>query len=82
MLWVADHIVFPSKIEGSYAFNPEDPFLDPLTRVFMRKGAEVGQDNSVVHAGPFCRPRDFPDISVSDRKVDLVTEQGVEHLHP
>ena len=30
-LWVADHVVFPSKIEGSYAFNPEDPFLDPLT---------------------------------------------------
>ena len=30
-LWAADHVVFPSKIEGGYAFNPEDPFLDPLT---------------------------------------------------
>ena len=30
-LWVADHVIFPSKIEGGYAFNPEDPFLDPLT---------------------------------------------------
>ncbi len=30
-VWVADHVVFPSKIAGGYAFNPEDPFLDPLT---------------------------------------------------
>lgn len=30
-VWVADHIVFPTRIEGGYAFNPEDPFLDPLT---------------------------------------------------
>ncbi len=29
-VWVADHVIFPSKIEGGYAFNPEDPFLDPL----------------------------------------------------
>lgn len=29
-VWVADHVVFPSKIEGGYAFNPDDPFLDPL----------------------------------------------------
>lgn len=30
-VWVADHVIFPSKIEGGYAFNPEEPFLDPLT---------------------------------------------------
>ncbi len=30
-VWVADHVVFPSQIPGGYAFNPEDPFLDPLT---------------------------------------------------
>ena len=30
-LWVADHVIFPAKIEGGYAFNPEEPFLDPLT---------------------------------------------------
>lgn len=30
-VWVADHVIFPSKIPGGYAFNPEDPFLDPLT---------------------------------------------------
>ena len=30
-VWVADHIVFPSHIEGGYAFNPNDPFLDPLS---------------------------------------------------
>lgn len=30
-VWVADHIVFPTKIEGGYAFNPHDPFLEPLT---------------------------------------------------
>ncbi|MEW6299620.1 MAG: TIGR03619 family F420-dependent LLM class oxidoreductase [Thermodesulfobacteriota bacterium] len=29
-VWVADHIVFPTKIEGGYAFNPNDPFLEPL----------------------------------------------------
>lgn len=30
-VWVADHIIFPTKIEGGYAFNPNDPFLEPLT---------------------------------------------------
>lgn len=30
-VWVADHIIFPAKIEGGYAFNPTDPFLEPLT---------------------------------------------------
>ena len=30
-VWVADHVVFPSQIPGGYVFNPEDPFLDPLT---------------------------------------------------
>lgn len=30
-VWVPDHAVFPAKIEGGYAFNPDDPFLDPLT---------------------------------------------------
>ena len=30
-VWVADHVIFPSKIAGGYTFNPEDPFLDPLT---------------------------------------------------
>lgn len=30
-VWVADHIVFPTKIEGGYAFNPNDPFFEPLT---------------------------------------------------
>jgi probable F420-dependent oxidoreductase len=30
-VWVADHLVFPAKVEGGYAFNPLDPFLEPLT---------------------------------------------------
>lgn len=30
-IWVADHLVFPSKMEGGYAFNPDDPFLEPLS---------------------------------------------------
>lgn len=30
-VWVADHVVFPTRVEGGYAFNPDDPFLDPLT---------------------------------------------------
>jgi len=30
-VWVIDHIVLPAKIEGGYAFNPLDPFLEPLT---------------------------------------------------
>jgi len=30
-IWVIDHLVLPAKIEGGYAFNPLDPFLEPLT---------------------------------------------------
>lgn len=30
-VWVADHLVFPATLEGGYAFNPLDPFLEPLT---------------------------------------------------
>ena len=30
-VWVIDHLVLPSQIEGGYAFNPLDPFLEPLT---------------------------------------------------
>jgi probable F420-dependent oxidoreductase len=30
-VWVIDHIVLPAKVEGGYAFNPLDPFLEPLT---------------------------------------------------
>ncbi len=30
-VWVVDHLVFPARLEGSYAFNPEDPILEPLT---------------------------------------------------
>jgi probable F420-dependent oxidoreductase len=30
-VWVVDHIILPSKVEGGYAFNPLDPFLEPLT---------------------------------------------------
>jgi probable F420-dependent oxidoreductase len=30
-VWVVDHIVFPAKIEGGYAFNPLDPILEPMT---------------------------------------------------
>ncbi len=29
-VWVVDHVVFPEKLEG-YAFNPLDPFLEPMT---------------------------------------------------
>jgi probable F420-dependent oxidoreductase len=29
-VWVVDHVVFPSKLEG-YAFNPLDPMLEPMT---------------------------------------------------
>jgi probable F420-dependent oxidoreductase len=28
-VWVADHLIFPTKLE--YVFNPTDPFLEPLT---------------------------------------------------
>jgi probable F420-dependent oxidoreductase len=30
-VWVVDHIIFPAKIEGGYAFNPLDPMLEPMT---------------------------------------------------
>lgn len=30
-VWVVDHLVLPAKVEGGYAFNPLDPFLEPLT---------------------------------------------------
>ncbi len=30
-VWVIDHIIFPAKIEGGYAFNPLDPMLEPMT---------------------------------------------------
>lgn len=30
-VWVIDHIVFPAKLEGGYAFNPLDPILEPMT---------------------------------------------------
>src|SRR5215831_7816213 len=30
-VWVVDHIVLPAKVEGGYAFNPLDPFLEPIT---------------------------------------------------
>lgn len=30
-VWVVDHVVLPAKVEGGYAFNPLDPFLEPLT---------------------------------------------------
>jgi probable F420-dependent oxidoreductase len=30
-VWVVDHIIFPAKIEGGYAFNPLDPILEPMT---------------------------------------------------
>jgi probable F420-dependent oxidoreductase len=30
-VWVIDHLVLPAKVEGGYAFNPLDPFLEPLT---------------------------------------------------
>ena len=29
--WVIDHLVLPAKAEGGYAFNPLDPFLEPIT---------------------------------------------------
>jgi probable F420-dependent oxidoreductase len=29
--WVVDHLVLPAKVEGDYAFNPLDPFLEPIT---------------------------------------------------
>ncbi|MGE0826676.1 MAG: LLM class F420-dependent oxidoreductase [Candidatus Binatia bacterium] len=29
-IWVVDHVVFPAKMEG-YAFNPNDPMLEPMT---------------------------------------------------
>ena len=29
-VWVVDHVVFPAKMEG-YAFNPNDPMLEPMT---------------------------------------------------
>jgi alkanesulfonate monooxygenase SsuD/methylene tetrahydromethanopterin reductase-like flavin-dependent oxidoreductase (luciferase family) len=29
--WVVDHVVLPAKVEGGYAFNPLDPFLEPIT---------------------------------------------------
>jgi probable F420-dependent oxidoreductase len=29
--WVIDHLVLPAKVEGAYAFNPQDPFLEPIT---------------------------------------------------
>jgi probable F420-dependent oxidoreductase len=29
-VWVIDHIIFPAKIEGGYAFNPLDPVLEPM----------------------------------------------------
>jgi probable F420-dependent oxidoreductase len=30
-IWVIDHLVLPAKVEGGYAFNPQDPFLEPVT---------------------------------------------------
>src|SRR5262249_25314921 len=30
-VWVIDHIVLPAQAPGGYAFNPLDPFLEPLT---------------------------------------------------
>lgn len=30
-IWVVDHLVLPAKVEGGYAFNPLDPFLEPIT---------------------------------------------------
>src|SRR5215510_4645733 len=30
-VWVIDHIIFPAKLEGGYAFNPLDPILEPMT---------------------------------------------------
>jgi probable F420-dependent oxidoreductase len=29
--WAIDHLVLPAKVEGGYAFNPMDPFLEPIT---------------------------------------------------
>jgi probable F420-dependent oxidoreductase len=29
--WAIDHLVLPAKVEGGYAFNPLDPFLEPIT---------------------------------------------------
>jgi len=29
--WVIDHLVLPATVEGGYAFNPLDPFLEPIT---------------------------------------------------
>jgi probable F420-dependent oxidoreductase len=29
--WVIDHLVLPARVEGGYAFNPLDPFLEPIT---------------------------------------------------
>jgi probable F420-dependent oxidoreductase len=30
-VWVIDHLVLPAKVAGDYAFNPMDPFLEPIT---------------------------------------------------
>jgi probable F420-dependent oxidoreductase len=30
-VWVIDHLIFPAKLEGGYAFNPLDPILEPMT---------------------------------------------------
>ena len=30
-VWVIDHLVLPAQVESGYAFNPQDPFLEPLT---------------------------------------------------
>jgi probable F420-dependent oxidoreductase len=30
-VWVIDHLVLPAKVEGGYPFNPQDPFLEPIT---------------------------------------------------
>ncbi|HXG18857.1 MAG TPA: LLM class F420-dependent oxidoreductase [Methylomirabilota bacterium] len=30
-VWVIDHLIFPARLEGGYAFNPLDPILEPMT---------------------------------------------------
>src|SRR5581483_8165634 len=30
-VWVIDHLIFPARLEGGYAFNPLDPVLEPMT---------------------------------------------------
>ena len=68
--WVIDHLVLPARVEGGYAFNPLDPFLEPITVLgalaLRTSRIKLGTAVLFCHIGiRFTRPRLWQQLTCS-----------------